>query len=54
MKSLTFKNRKTGETQVIYCTDTESNIQVAREFRETHGKHWGLLESTQTIRRETP
>ena len=53
MKKLTFKNRKTGELQSIYCTDKESNIQVAREFRETHGKHWGLLESSQPVRRET-
>lgn len=54
MKKLTFKDRKTGDIQVIYSTDKESNIKVAREFRETHGKHWGLVESIQTVRRETP
>ena len=53
MKKLTFKNRQTGELQTIYCTDKESNITVAREFRETHGKQWGLVQSTQTLRRET-
>lgn len=52
MKKLTFKDRKTGETQVIYSTDTESNIKVAREFRETHGKHWGLLESSQQLQKK--
>lgn len=49
MKKLTFKNRRTG--QVATIKTNASNITAAREFRETHGKEWGLVMSQQTYER---
>lgn len=49
MKKLTFKNRQTG--QKVTVRTNASNIAAAREFRETHGKEWGLVMSQQTYER---
>ena len=49
MKKLTFQNKKTRQKVTIRCSSGISNIQAARDFRDLHGKEWGLVMSEQPL-----